>query len=381
MRTFDAAVIGAGTFGAWTAWHLRKAGLSVVLVDAYGPANSRGSSGGESRLIRMGYGADELYTRWSLRSLPAWEALSRRMAAPIFHPVGVLWLGRAEDPSMEATLAALHRAGVANESLEGPELARRYPQIDLGQIAWGILEPESGVLLARRAVQGVAREAVADGVTLLESAVAPPAGRGDLAGVSLSSEERLSAGLYVFACGPWLGKLFPELLGQRIFPTRQEVFYFGPGSGEDRFRPPAMPAWLDRTEEMYGVPDLETRGFKVALDRRGPSFDPDTGERVPSAKGLAAVRSYVARRFPALRGAPVLSAEVCQYENTSNGDFLVDRHPTMRNVWLVGGGSGHGFKHGPAMGEHVTALLTRASGTEPRFRLETKATAQNRTVH
>jgi monomeric sarcosine oxidase len=381
MRTFDAVVVGAGTFGAWTAWHLRRAGLSVALVDAYGPANSRASSGGESRLIRMGYGSDELYTRWSLKSLAAWKALSQRMSPPIFHPVGVLWMGRSEDAYMESTLTALHREGIANESLEEQELSRRYPQIDLGPIAWGILEPESGVLLARRAVQGVVREAVADGVGLLESAVAPPAGQRDLGSVSLSSGEQLSAGLYVFACGPWLGKLFPGLLGERIFPSRQEVFYFGPAPGDDRFRPPAMPAWLDLTEEMYGVPDLETRGFKVAVDRHGAAFDPDSGERVPSAEGLAASRSYVTRRFPALRGAPVLSAEVCQYENTSNGDFLVDRHPGLRNVWFVGGGSGHGFKHGPAMGEHVTALVTKGAPVEPRFALDTKAMVQRRTVH
>lgn len=187
MTSFDAAVVGAGSFGVWTAWHLRKAGLSVALVDAYGSGNSRSSSGGESRLIRMGYGADELYTRWAVRSLGAWKELSARVEPPLFHPTGVLWMGQAENPYMEATLAALHRAGVPNESLERGELARRYPQIELGTIGWGILEPESGVLLARRAVQVVAGQAKRAGVETIEETVVAPPGRGRLDSIALSS--------------------------------------------------------------------------------------------------------------------------------------------------------------------------------------------------
>ena len=381
MRAFDAAVVGSGAFGAWSAWHLRKAGLSVALVDAYGPGSSRSSSGGESRVIRMGYGADDLYTRWSLRSLAAWKELSERSNPPLFHPTGVLWMGVAGDPYMTASRAAFDRERIAYESLDRAELSRRFPQIGLGPIGWGILEPESGALLARRGVQAVAREAARQGVERIDAAVATPAAGGRLAAVTLSSGEMLAAGAFVFACGPWLPKVFPDLLGERIFPTRQEVFYFGADAGDARFAPPGMPAWLDQTEEMYGIPDLETRGFKVAVDRHGPRFDPDTGERVATPEGLEAARAYLARRFPGLARAPLLSAEVCQYENTSNGDFLIDRHPGFDNAWLVGGGSGHGFKHGPAVGEHVAGLITRGGETEPRFRLVAKATVQRRTVH
>ena len=128
------------------------------------------------------------------------------------------------------------------------------------------------------------------------------------------------------------------------------------------------------------MPDLESRGFKIALDHHGPPFDPDLGERVPTGEGITAARAYLARRFPALADAPLVEARVCQYENTSNGDFLVDRHPEHENVWLVGGGSGHGFKHGPAMGEHVAARVLGMAAQEPRFSLATKATLQNRTV-
>ena len=184
----------------------------------------------------------------------------------------------------------------------------------------------------------------------------------------------------MFACGPWLPKLFPELLGERIFPTRQEVFYFGPPAGEERFKTPAMPVWVDFAEEIYGMPDFKGRGFKVAPDRHGPPVDPDSLERVVDPESLARVREFVGRRFPALKDAPIVGSEVCQYENTSNGDFLIDRHPELENVWLVGGGSGHGFKHGPAVGEYVAARILDGKPVEPVFSLATKERVQKRTV-
>jgi glycine/D-amino acid oxidase-like deaminating enzyme len=381
MKTFDVAVVGAGSFGVWTAWRLRRAGMSVALVDAYGPANTRASSGGETRVIRMGYGADEIYTQWALRSLAAWKELSARVVPALFHPTGVLWMGRRDDVYMEASRAGMTGAGVPLEILTRAELEKRFPQIAPGPVEWALFETESGALQARRGVQIVAAEAERAGAVRIDAAAAAPEGRGRIESVRLSTGDRLAAGEFVFACGPWLGKIFPELLGERIFTTRQEIFYLGSAPGDARFRPPAMPVWLDLTEEIYGIPDLESRGFKLASDRHGPRFDPDTGERQASDEGLARAREYAARRFPGLANAPVLAAEVCQYENTSNGDFLIDRHPDFENVWFAGGGSGHGFKHGPAVGEYVTALLSGGREFEPRFRLEAKATVQRRTVH
>jgi glycine/D-amino acid oxidase-like deaminating enzyme len=191
----------------------------------------------------------------------------------------------------------------------------------------------------------------------------------------------LIAGAYVFACGPWLPKQFPDLLANRIHPTRQEVFYFGAPEGT-QFQPPALPTWIDFKEEAYGLPDIEGRGVKVAIDRHGEPFDPDTGDRVASVAGLAEVRRYLARRIPELKEAPVSESRVCQYENTSNGDFLIDRHPEFENVWLVGGGSGHGFKHGPFVGDYVTACIEgRTEGTEPRFSLKSKLETSARSVY
>ena len=146
---------------------------------------------------------------------------------------------------------------------------------------------------------------------------------------------------------------------------------------------PELPVWLFVHDGVYGMPDLEGRGFKIALDRHGERTDPDTQSRIVSRESAEWMRSYAGRRFPALHEAPIIETRVCQYENTSNGDFLVDRHPEMDNVWLVGGGSGHGFKHGPALSEYVAAQITGdgKATREPRFSLATKQNVQQRTVY
>ncbi len=380
-NSYDVAVIGAGVFGAWTALCLRRARKRVALVDAYGPGNARASSGGESRLIRMAYGADELYTRWSMRSLSAWKEFFARTGKPLFHQTGILWIANAKDPQAEASRETLERVGVRHEILNRSELEARFPQIGFGEASWGIFEPESGVLLARRAVAAVVEGAIAEGVGYFQEFVSAPAGDGKIASVRTSAGREIYASEFVFSCGPWLGKVFPDLLRDRIFVTRQEVYFFGVPAGDKRFAPPAMPGWLFQADLTYGVPDLESRGFKIALDSHGPAFDPDTDSRVPTAEGISAMRAYLAKRFPALASTPLVEARVCQYENASNGDFLVDRHPQHENVWLVGGGSGHGFKHGPAMGEYVSGRLTGIVAAETRFSLASKETAQRRTVY
>ncbi len=380
QNKYDVAVIGAGVFGAWTAWHLTKRGQRVALIEAYGPGHSRASSGGESRIIRMGYGADELYTRWSQKSLKQWKEFFAETRQPLFLETGVLWMAGDEDKRLEQTSATFQRCGVTFEELDRAALEKRYPQIGLDGIKRGILEPRGGVLMARRAVAAVVEDAVRLGVEYRCAQAMNPREAGRVEHITTSQGERIAAGQFVFACGPWLGKVFPDVLGSRIFPSRQEVFFFGIPAGDMRFAPPALPTWLFQEDLVYGMPDIEGRGLKIAFDEHGERVDPDTQSRFVSPAMTEAVKKYVARRFPALKDAPIVETRVCQYENTSTGDFLIDRHPEMENVWFAGGGSGHGFKHGPAMGEYVTGRLLDEAPAEARFSLETKATTQSRAV-
>lgn len=379
------AVIGAGVFGAWTAYSLRQAGHHVTLIDQYGPASSRASSGGETRIIRASYGPDVVYTRMAKRSLALWTAFIDQVRLPLLHPTGVLWMAKASNEYVQQSRQTLAKAGVAFEDLSSEDLKRRYPQIRLEPGTVAIFEPDSGALMARQATQAVVRKFVDDGGVYRQAAVRPPDPSRKLTALATSTGESVTADAYIFAAGPWLGKLFPEALGSRIFPTRQEVFFLGIPPGNTQFSPPHMPTWIDFSDDrgMYGFPDIETRGFKIAFDLHGPVFDPDHGNRIVSAEKIAAVRAYAKDRFPALADAPIVDSRVCQYENTSNGDFVIDRHPYMENVWLVGGGSGHGFKHGPAVGEYAAARVTGAAAPalEPRFSFASKGTQQSRAVY
>lgn len=375
--TLDVAVIGAGVFGAWSAWHLKKAGLSVALLDQYSPGNARSSSGGESRVIRVSYGGDPLYSSMAVDSLAQWDALSARQSQPILHKVGVLWFADKNDASFQQSLDWLRASGLGRWEGDAVAMRERFPQMRFADNELGFLETGTGALIAGRGVQAVVADA---GLNAVRAKIGQP--------------KKLPNGLYqvgdktamhlVYACGPWLPKIFPDVLGGRIFVTRQEVFHFGATPGDTRFAPPSLPVWADSNAQdfAYGFPDLEGQGFKMAFDTHGEEVDPDTQSRQLSAEGIARARAYLKTRFPDLANAPLIHSRVCQYENSSNGDFLIDRLPGHDNVWLVGGGSGHGFKHGPAVGKRVAAhILNNAGPVEPRFSLATKATKQNRTVY
>jgi glycine/D-amino acid oxidase-like deaminating enzyme len=378
------AVIGAGVFGAWTATHLLRKGHKVTLIDAWGPAHSRASSGGESRLTRAAYGKDAIYTRMAFESLKEWKALSAVAGLPIFHDCGILFFFPTEEPYVQDSIAAHKALGLPTQALDRAEMAKRFPMIDFTGIAIGLHEPGFGALMARRAVQTLIDVFVQRGGDFIRGNVMPPKeGESRLAAVKLADGRSIAADRFVFAAGPWLPKLFPALLGKRIVPTRQEVFFFAPPAGDRRFEKGAMPGWADFNggDIFYGFPDLEGRGVKLAHDAHGAIVDPDTQSRRPSEEALAEILAYRDRRFPLLKGAPLTEARVCQYENSSNGDFLIDIHPELANVLLLGAGSGHGFKHGPEVGRYAAARLFGEIKEEPRFSLATKSETQNREVH
>jgi glycine/D-amino acid oxidase-like deaminating enzyme len=373
-----AVIVGAGVFGSWTAEHLLRAGWSVLLVDQMGPANARASSGGESRMTRSDYGPDEIYTRMAVNSLAEWKRLSDRSTLPLFHPHGVLFFFGEMVDYARASIEVHERLNLPIEVLDHPALSARWPQVDFTGIGVGLYEAQFGALMARRAVQELVRGFVERGGEY-RLAHAEPGANGHE--VRLDGEP-WSADAVIYACGPWLGKVFPDILAERIFVTRQEIAFIAPPDGDVRFEAAALPGWADFNggDLYYGFPNLEGRGFKIARDAHGPTFDPDTGDRRMSQDGMALVRAFVERRFPALATQPFTEFRVCQYENSSNGDFLIDRHPTLEGAYLLGGGSGHGFKHGPEVGRGMAELVVNGIAPDPRFSLATKETTHNRTV-
>ena len=350
-------IVGAGVFGAWTANALHRRGWQVTILEQHGPANARASSGGETRIIRSGYGDLDRYARWARESLPHWRALEDRGGERLFVRTGALFVGR-NSRWLDDTAAVLEREGIPCDRLDGDGIARRYPQLAFDDAAGAVFEPEAGVLFARRAVQLLVRTLVADGVSLeCRRAEAAALLRDD------------PADAIVFAAGPWLPTLLPQL-HDVIHPTRQEVFFVGAPAGDARFSPSQLPAWVAFDDGIYGVPDLESRGVKIAVDAHGAAADPETMDRVVDATAVRRMRDVLSRRMPALADAPLLETRVCQYENTTDGHLLLARLPGHERAWVAGGGSGHGFKHGPMVGRYVADLIEDRIEPDPVFGLD-----------
>ena len=321
-------------------------------------------------MIRGTYGPEQPYTEMAARAMQLWQKHEWRYRTRLFQPIGVLWMAYADDQFERRSLPVLRECGIRFYELSPRQLKQRWPQVNFDDVAWGIYEPGGGYLRARDACQSVAQAFVGEGGKYLQQMVKAPASVSQSKPLKLADGSQLTADDYVFAAGPWLGKLFPKELGRHIQVTKQDVFFFGTPAGTDRFNEDLLPVWADhRGRFMYGIPANQGRGFKIGDDTRGAPFDPTSDERIVNEERLQAARDYLAFRFPGMSGAPLVETRVCQYENTADHDFIIDRLPKRHNVLIAGGGSGHAFKHGPVIGEMVAGMLLDDQDPHPRFAL------------
>ena len=374
-------MIGSGAFGGWTALHLAGLGAQVTLIDSWGAGNPRSSSGGETRVIRAIYGPDRVYVEMVKRAYELWDRIGASSGEPLYVETGALWMHRKDDAYVRSSVPILQEFGFPVDHLTIADAARRYPQIDFRGVHSVWLERRAGALSARRAC-GVIRDAFekAGGSYRMGRVKPGPIVSGSMTSLQLGDGSRVEADGFVFACGPWLGTLFPDVIGDGVHPTRQEVYYFGTPAGSERYLPSHLPIWIDFGERIvYGLPDTHGRGLKIADDTRGEPIDPTSANRTPSAAGILRARHVLAERFPELAKAPLVAAEVCQYENSPDGHLIIDRHPEAGNVWLIGGGSGHGFKLSPAVGEMTAQMILSGKDVPKLFRLERLQNAVHKT--
>lgn len=354
-------VTGAGAFGGWSALYLLRKGFKVTLIDAWGAGNSRSSSGDETRVIRSTYGANEFYFDLNVRALALWKENQERFGKQLFYNTGVLWLCYEEKtPLVDDSIPFARKHGMTYEYLPVDALKKRYSVLNVHDLHHGYLDLYGGYLKAREACQSVQEAFIKEGGHFIQAWVKPGnLHAGKLTGLSLSNGLNVTADAYLFACGPWLNQLFPDVQNSLITCTKQELYYFGvphdQATGYDNF-----PVWVDADgrDFYYGIPGNAHRGFKIGVDIRGESFDPTSGDHTVTAEVFAHARNFLTHRFPSLRNAPLLESRVCPYESSPDGNFIFEPHPEANNVIFLGGGSGHGFKHGPALGELVAERLS-----------------------
>jgi glycine/D-amino acid oxidase-like deaminating enzyme len=355
----SAIVVGAGVFGSAVAHRLAGAGWEVTLVDAEEPGHERATSTDESRLLRACHGADEWHTRSARRARELWRELEAETGVEVYVEAGMAWLARDEaswEADSERVLTALD---VPTERLEPAAAAERlFPDLAIDDLAYVLLEPEAGILRGQRATRTLAGAAGHRGAHFVRGHAEPEGARVRI------GDRVLEADHVVWACGPWLAKLFPAVVQLRV--TRQDALYFG---ASEAWRTPGVPGWVDYKGAFYGLGDLDGRGVKACTDVPGPPFDPDTGDRELDPAAEKHVRGYIRRRFPTLAAAPLAGHRRCQYELTGDNRFIAAPHPEHASVWLLGGGSGHGFKHAPALAELMERWLTGAAPPETMFGL------------
>ncbi|HEV8462387.1 MAG TPA: FAD-dependent oxidoreductase [Gaiellaceae bacterium] len=344
----NAVVVGAGVFGASIARELAGRDWDVHLVEQYAPGTVRSASGGDTRLLRTAHGENAWYTASAQRARTLWLELQESSGVEIWVETGIAWFARRADGFEGASRAVLDAMGEPNEWLTPEEARRLYPTLGIDDLQAVLFEPRAGVLRARRATQLLVEDAVRLGVHFDEGHVAP------------ADPPRADA--VVWACGAWLSKTFPGLVATSV--SRRDVYFFG---GTAPWR--NAPGWVDYDGGFYGTGDVDGLGVKVAPDFPNDEIDPDDLDRVASPDLLATAREYAARRFPDLVRAPVIGSRVCQYDLTGDTHFIADRHPEHESWWLVGGGSGHGFKHGPAFAEYVADAIEDKHALEPFHKL------------
>lgn len=364
-------VVGAGAFGGWTALRLAQSGAHVTLIERFSPGHFMSSSGGDSRVIRHMY-TNPLYVRMVERSLALYRQADREWHKHLLHSIGVLFMRQpAGAEFFEAGKPALSEVGIEHERLGPEQIAERWPQIGTEGIEEAIYEPQAGYLMARRACEAVYGALQRAGGRVVAGQAKPGAFRSRrLESARLADGSEVRADDFVFACGPWLPELFSDVLGPVLETSRQDIYYFappldGPGHSENE-----LPVWADFGERLwYGIPGNRRWGFKVADDSRGAPVHPQDRDRQLDHGHVEMAREFMRRRFPAMGNTALEGVRFCQYTNTADGDFILDRHPDAGNLWLVGGGSGHGFKHGPALGELVAETVLGGELAEPAFAL------------
>ncbi len=381
-RSPEIVVIGAGAFGSWTALHLREMGAKVTVVDAYGPGNSRATSGDETRSIRSSYAEREIWVKLASQAIDRWKERNEEWAKPFrmqlfFHTGDLIFRADPDDRFIVNNKTSWDKLGLPYQTPSVDEVRREYPQINLDGINVVLFEPRAGVARARRSCEVVAEAFRQKGGTIvIARASLGPTASGKLQQLTLDTGETLGADQYVFACGPWLSKVLPDVMTDRLRTPMGRVVYFGTPVGDERFIFPHLPSYNFPGVTGWPALGVDNRGFRVrgstprpqppAANGNGASqpppnrpptppseLDPDLSSRWVSPEAIEGPRAFVAERFPDLKDAPVVQTHACHYESSVDRNPIVDRYPGLDNVWIAGGGSAEGFKLGPVIGEYI----------------------------
>jgi sarcosine oxidase len=405
----EIVVIGSGVWGSFTALNLQRMGARVTVVDAYGPGNGRSTSGDETRGVRSSYGdktgqLGEQWTLWARESMNLWkqfdEEWGRYLRLNLFHVTGDLIMRTEWDNFQLRCKVWWDKNKIPYEVLNPDDVRKSFPVIGMDDITAVLYEPDAGVVRARRATQAAsAAFEKLGGKIIIGRATPSKISNGRLEEISLDTGETLRADTFVYCVGPWLGKTFPDIFAKKTRVPIGYVVYFATPVGDHRFTFPNIPSFNFPGVTGWPALPVDNRGFRVRGTERAPTpptppgqladagsnlanagargagggggqqqevplaqQDPDTSDRWADQARVDGSRRFVAHRFPLLKDAPVAQTHSCHYESTSSGNFIIDKHPQMSNVWIAAGGNAEGFKFAPKVGNYVAGRVLGNEG-------------------
>ncbi len=350
-------IVGAGVFGLTAALELKARGWRVTVLDPGPIPTPTAASTDISKVVRMDYGADELWTEMGRRSLPRWREWNRRSGATLFHEDGFLVLTRApmRPGGFEfESFQLLSRQGERLERLDSAALAHRFPAWAAERYLDGYLNPQGGWAESGKVVTWLALEARREGVLLVENcAFAEFLESGSrVVGVRAQDGREFRADLTLLAAGAWTPTLLPEL-NDVMWATGQPVLHFRVANPSE-WQAPHFPVWaadIGRTG-WYGFPALADGTLKVANHGPGRRVHPDEPREV-SPDDEPRFRAFLRETFPALAAAPLIGTRLCLYCDTFDGNFWLDHHPQRPGLFVAAGDSGHAFKFAPVLGDLI----------------------------
>lgn len=360
---FDIIVVGLGAMGSAAAYHLARRGLRVLGLDRFQPPHTRGSSHGQSRIIRQAYYEHPAYVPLVQRAYELWTELERESGRTLFRQTGGLMIGPRDGELVAGALASARMHGLRYELVTPAEVSAHYPVFRLPDPFSALWEPRAGVLFPEACISAHLELAGQHGASLRydEPVIGWRAG-GEIVRIS-TAKGQYEAGKLLLTAGAWLGPLVPELR-LPLSLERQVLYWFEPAADRAAFGPENCPIYLWEYAPgrfFYGFPDLGT-GVKVALHHQGEAAGPDALNRTVDPDEEAGIRSLLDRYLPEANGR-LLETAVCMYTNTPDHHFVIDFHPAHPEILIASPCSGHGFKFSAAIGEIVAGLLT--AGTAP----------------
>lgn len=361
----EAIVVGAGIAGVMTALSLLRKGASVTLIDRWEPGHPRASSSDYNRIFRSIHGKDEFYTKWVREARLRWMELQEEMGVKLYHECGALILaGEGHTDWEDATIGTFEKLGVPHFKIGTDEIRVRFPQFSTEKVAWGLYEPEAGMVMSHLAVVQTAQLFEREGGKIKRGRVMC-----DEAERLVLDGQPLEADVIVVCTGPWLGEMYRRTVRPISKVVRQNIIYTSTPDSDPAYDAYTMPCWIDHGYGAYGIPSVNGHGVKAAIAWTDTIIDLDEDERVVDEATFNRTRQYLRHRLPGLVGQRAVDQKACQIAMTPDTHFILDFHPEHQNVLLSGGCSGHLFKHGPVYGEFAAGVALGEWGTADRFKI------------